>query len=220
MKNDAILRKPQGFWSNNGERWRDRDGETKRSNIWISFRRRSVLERYFAARRVAVHPRLSCFCVCLRAISLLSFNNSPYPAVSRTDSSILGRNRAFLSNSGCDFFQFSVEFSSKKKRNMYVTLKIYENLFVTRTTQVRLSISEMANATFPSVFRPMVRRSPYHRSNKTLLFITRSIAVSARFDVDKKKKERQRERKRVSLWKQLPFTTLGYVHVHACTFVI
>ena len=43
----------------------------------------------------------------------------------------------------------------------------------------------------------MVRRSAYHRSNETtLLFITRSIAVSARFDVDKKEKERERERER------------------------
>lgn len=77
------------------------------------------------------------------------------------------------------------------------------------------------NIIFSSI--PAFHQSTCHRSNKTYLFITQSIAVNARFQRSMKQRRRQPERERerenfpnsgTRLWEQLLFMIATYIHIH------
>lgn len=224
MKKDAILRKPRGFWSNNKER--EREMERRRDQIYGSpFEEGLFLNA--TLRHVASLFTLDCLVfVCAYGRYLCSL--SATALILRWVEPILqsweeverfSRTLAAISS-----FEFSFEPSKKKKKKKYVRHGDVENLwkFIYRTYDAS-KILHIRDCKCNVPFF-MVRRQAYHRSNKTLLFITRSIAVSARFNVDKKK-EREREEFGNSVKDYCNGggnscrLRLLDVHVHACTFV-
>lgn len=81
------------------------------------------------------------------------------------------------------------------------------------------------NIIFSSI--PAFHQSTCHRSNKTYLFITQSIAVNARFQRSMKQRRRQPEREREREFSKLWNTTMGtaavydsYVYTYTCTFAL